>query len=360
MGIKQLNKMIKRASPSAFSEKTIYDLFGKSVAIDSSIFIYKFRYGSKDPDDVSHLNGFLQKTCYFLRNGVLPIYVFDGVPPVEKRYTLNKRVRQKDKIEKRINDLVSQRKDYSTLTSPEEIVEIRTIEEKIRKLTKQVTHVNRNHRNECKYFLQLLGIPVVESCGEAEQTCAHLQMQGIVDYTFTEDTDALTFGAPKVIRHQTHPEKKVAKGERSIVSKKFVQVDLEQIKEGMQLTMDEFIDFCILCGCDYCPTIPSIGPVTALNLIQTHSNIETVIENIKHKHTIPEHFHYEKARKIFKNEHPVKGMTFNLKPIQYSKFKDFLIKEKRCTVSMTYKWLERYNASVVNYFSSQSFSSQSY
>lgn len=30
----------------------------------------------------------------------------------------------------------------------------------------------------------------------------------------------------------------------------------------------QFIDFCILCGCDYAGTIRGIGPVRALQLIQ--------------------------------------------------------------------------------------------
>ena len=45
--------------------------------------------------------------------------------------------------------------------------------------------------------------------------------------------------------------------------------------------MEEFIDFCILSGCDYLPTIPKLGPATALKLIKIHKNIETVLEVLK-------------------------------------------------------------------------------
>ena len=38
--------------------------------------------------------------------------------------------------------------------------------------------------------------------------------------------------------------------------------------------MDQFIDLCILCGCDYVNNIRGIGPVTALKLIIKHKNIE--------------------------------------------------------------------------------------
>lgn len=31
-----------------------------------------------------------------------------------------------------------------------------------------------------------------------------------------------------------------------------------QVLEGLKLTMDQFIDLCILCGCDYCDSIRGI------------------------------------------------------------------------------------------------------
>ena len=36
--------------------------------------------------------------------------------------------------------------------------------------------------------------------------------------------------------------------------------------EELQLTRDQFIDLCILCGCDYTDKIPGIGPVRALQV----------------------------------------------------------------------------------------------
>ena len=44
-------------------------------------------------------------------------------------------------------------------------------------------------------------------------------------------------------------------------------------------THEQFLDFCILCGCDYCPVVPKVGNVTAMKLIKTHGSIEKIIEN---------------------------------------------------------------------------------
>ena len=71
------------------------------------------------------------------------------------------------------------------------------------------------------------------------------------------------------------------------------------------MTMDQFIDFCILCGSDYTQTIGGIGPVRAYSLIQEAKTIEGVLEEIekrnadpkkKGKFVVPEEFPYEEAR----------------------------------------------------------------
>ena len=72
----------------------------------------------------------------------------------------------------------------------------------------------------------------IESNGEAENTCAVLQKKGIVDYTFTEDTDALTFGSPKVLKSAKKLEK-------------IKEIDLQKMLTLMNLNMTEFIDFCM-------------------------------------------------------------------------------------------------------------------
>lgn len=69
--------------------------------------------------------------------------------------------------------------------------------------------------------------------------------------------------------------------------------------------MDEFIDLCILCGCDYTSTISGIGPVRAFKLIKETRSIEGVIEKIKEINTnpkkkqkfyVPDNFQYEESR----------------------------------------------------------------
>ena len=47
------------------------------------------------------------------------------------------------------------------------------------------------------------------------------------------------------------------------------------------MTMDEFVDLCILCGCDYTHTIGGLGQAGAFKFIKEHSTIEAVLEKIQ-------------------------------------------------------------------------------
>ncbi|KAG8086234.1 hypothetical protein GUJ93_ZPchr0010g9516 [Zizania palustris] len=137
-----------------------------------------------------------------------------------------------------------------------------------------------------------MGVPVVEAPCEAEAECAALCTSDKVYAVASEDMDSLTFGAPRFLRHLMDPS-----------SKKIPVMEFEVAKvlEELELTMDQFIDLCILCGCDYCDSIKGIGGQTALKLIRQHGSIESILENInKDRYQIPEDWPYEEARRLFK------------------------------------------------------------
>lgn len=67
------------------------------------------------------------------------------------------------------------------------------------------------------------------------------------------------------------------------------------------ISQEEFIDFCILSGCDYTGTLKGVGPITALKLIKKYKNIENILENDKNLKTKGEFFEYKKVRNLFQN-----------------------------------------------------------
>jgi len=69
---------------------------------------------------------------------------------------------------------------------------------------------------------------------------------------------------------------------RGLNSKKepIVEVNYEDMMKEFDMTYPEFVDLCILCGCDYTETIDGVGPITAFKLIKEFKTIEKVMEHL--------------------------------------------------------------------------------
>lgn len=60
-----------------------------------------------------------------------------------------------------------------------------------------------------------------------------------------------------------------------------LEIDLNVALCGLDITFEQFVDLCILCGCDYCSSIKGIGPKTALKLIRQYKTLEGVVQFVK-------------------------------------------------------------------------------
>ncbi|KAK7072717.1 Elongation of fatty acids protein 2 [Halocaridina rubra] len=284
MGILGLSKLIADVAPSAVKENEMKNYFGRKVAVDASMSLYQFLVAVRqegnmlmtaDGETTSHLMGFFYRTIRMVDNGIKPVYVFDGKPPVMKGGELAKRAERREVAQK-------------ALEKAEEAGNVEDIDKFSRRLVK----VTKQHSEEAKTLLKLMGIPYVEAPCEAEAQCAALAKAGKVYGVATEDMDALTFGTPVLLRHMTFSEA------RKMPIKEF---HLTKVLSEMDLTQEEFIDMCILLGCDYCDSIKGVGPKRAIELIRNHKSICKVLANIdKKKFPAPDDWPYEEARRLFK------------------------------------------------------------
>lgn len=72
-----------------------------------------------------------------------------------------------------------------------------------------------------------------------------------------------------------------------------LEFKLADVLSTLGLTMPEFVDLCILCGCDYADTIRGIGPKNAYKLIKEHHCLEEVVKALDpEKYPIPEGFDF--------------------------------------------------------------------
>lgn len=299
MGIKNLTKLIADSAPTVIKEDDIKNYFGRKVAIDASMSMYQFmiavRGGQQGMDlsnemgeVTSHLQGLFSRTIRMLEIGIKPVYVFDGKPPELKSKELEKR---RDTAQEAQQALEAAQETGN--------------EEDATKFSKRTVRVSREQTEDAKQLLKLMGMPIVEAPEEAEATCAALCKAGKVYATGTEDMDALTFGTPILIRHLTFSEAR---------KQPIQEFHLTDVLSGLGLDFDQFIDLCMLCGCDYMSSIKGIGPVTALKLIKQHKSMEEILKHLdKTKYSVPEYFPYEEVRKLFKEPNVADASTIDIK-----------------------------------------------
>lgn len=173
----------------------------------------------------------------------------------------------------------------------EEANEVGTAED-VNKFNRRTVKVTREHNEECKKLLKTMGIPYVEAPCEAEAQCAELAKAGKVFGAASEDMDTLTFGTPVLLRHMTYSETRKLPID---------EVNLSKALEGLGYDMNQFIDLCILMGCDYTTSIRGIGPHNAYKLIKEHKSIDEAIKHLspKQKEGIPADWNYAEARALF-------------------------------------------------------------
>lgn len=185
------------------------------------------------------------------------MYVFDGKPPNLKSGELQKRRERREQAE----------------TSLKIAQEEGNVEEE-EKQSKRLVRAGQKENDDCKRLLRLMGVPVVTAPCEAEAQAAAMARAGLVYAVGTEDMDALTFQAPILLRKMTFAN----------ASKSDIQtMNYQKALGGLGLSHDQFVDLCILLGCDYCDTIRGVGPKTALKLIREHKCIEEIIKHLDTK-----------------------------------------------------------------------------
>ncbi|XP_065442481.1 flap endonuclease 1-like isoform X2 [Chrysemys picta bellii] len=263
MGIARLADVIKEEAAEAVSLFPLRQYRDRVIALDASIAIYQFRTAmpklfNRNGENISHLQGLFYRTLHLLENGIKPVFVFDGQPPDLKQPLLAKRA-----------EAAGARRDAAE--------------------SHRAENLPRPLKQDCETLLSYLGVPYVQAPAEAEATCAALVKSGKVWCTATEDMDALPFGSLRLIRH--------------LSSKNNCEVEefsLPGILQKLGMTQEQFVDLCILLGCDYCGKIWRLGPKKALKLLQQHGTIEQVLQNIDpQKHPLPANWDLEGARRLF-------------------------------------------------------------
>lgn len=300
MGIKDLTSFINQKAPNAIQKRHLSDIKSNEkmkIAIDTSLFMYKFKYSSGE----KFLVKFLEQINRLAINNITPIYVFDGVPPSQKMKTIQQRKEKRDSYNQKINILNQKLDENSEHINDPNCINIDSLKEanknlkdEINKLNKKTICITKENINQLKYFLDLLNIKYIHGNCEADLICSKLNQLNIVDMVLSDDMDHLTSGTKILIR------------DFHINNNQVTTYCLDTILSTLDITYDKWIEFCILCGCDYLKRIPKMGPNTSFKYIKDNQNIpfDEILEKIKQKKEVPEKYlhKFNDAKKIFLNE----------------------------------------------------------
>ncbi|PCJ29239.1 MAG: hypothetical protein COA94_02150 [Rickettsiales bacterium] len=269
MGIKNFTSIFKYSSNSK-TIKTFDHFSDTNFAIDAHNVIYaKFKTSVKKYIDIICLDDcidigviidmtFESMMTYvkpMMAKNITPIFIFDGVPPECKRKTNDKRKAERVKYEL----LAKEAKSNIDFT------DIVTIENYKKYIIRSI-YPDRDVMKIIMDKLQSVKIPTIQAKGEAEKLCSSLCREGICSAVISNDSDSLVFSAHTMIK--------------SISRKGLECISLSDILTDLDITFDQFVDICIMSGCDYNSNIPGIGICKSIKLIKEYKSIDNLPEKL--------------------------------------------------------------------------------
>ena len=151
----------------------------------------------------------------------------------------------------------------STETTEEEKTQKKVeLEQKIKSTNKKIIQVKGEFIRNLKFMFDLMNIKYIQAQGESDIICSFLNKRGVVDMVMSDDMDLIVSGTQFLLR------------EFNLNSNKIQYYNLTKILETLDITLTQWIDFCILCGCDYSKRVRGMGPKKSIELIRKYHNIE--------------------------------------------------------------------------------------
>ncbi|GAB9473418.1 hypothetical protein Gpo141_00010569 [Globisporangium polare] len=239
---------------------------GKTAGIDAAGWLYRGAYSC--PMDVvlrtknadGYLNYCLEQIKVLQEHNVTPIFVFDGAHLPAKAELNAARNRNRE---------VWKTKAMRQLNSGDESGSYAAFAKAV--------SVSNDMIMKFIAVLRRMSIVFYVAPYEADAQLAYMSRQKIIDVVISEDSDCVPYGC-KAILFKWTPD-----GWASELKRRSLGANEELSFVGW--TEEMFIQLCVLCGCDYCPSIPGVGIVTAYKFVETHKSpvkVVTALQEQKH------------------------------------------------------------------------------
>mmetsp|Transcript_13781 Transcript_13781/g.11734 ORF Transcript_13781/g.11734 Transcript_13781/m.11734 type:complete len:283 (-) Transcript_13781:467-1315(-) len=152
----------------------------------------------------------------------------------------------------------------------------------------------KKHFSRCLIITKEMVYKLVEMCRalnvscmiapyEADAQVAYLCRKGYADIAMSEDSDLLCYNTPTTIF------KLGSFGECEYISleelrekrKKREKLKNDALNTLFSLNEQDFTSICVMCGCDYLPSVKGMGPKTALKYFDRLGSIDRVIGRMR-------------------------------------------------------------------------------
>lgn len=232
MGIRGLNKYFKHlASSKSIRQLNIHELKGKTLVVDTSIYIYKFI------EDGSLLNNMFTFITQCMEYNITLLFVFDGKPNHLKKEVLLTRSRRKITAS---NQYLALEEEYDKnggmMSEPEKSL----IKYKMGECKKRSIRVTKNDIQNVKLLMDSLGVFYCDAPEEADVVCSYYVEKGYAWACVSDDMDMFAYGCSRVIR------------EWNILKTSATLYDLHNITVDINIPIENLRSVLLLLSNDYC------------------------------------------------------------------------------------------------------------
>ena len=229
MGIPNLNKFfIDNCKKNSIQKTHLSSLSGKVIAVDTSIYLYKF---AADNTLIEH---FYLMISIFRKYNIIPIFVFDGKPPKAKRELLLKRRQQRKQSEEQYNKL---KMEIDSL--PYDSDDRFEMQKELELLKRESTSISYDNLAVVKSIIKSYGVTYEQAEGEADILCVQLVNSGKAWGCMSDDMDMFVYGCSRVFRHF------------SLVNHNVIFYNFSAILNDLEMDIKTFREIAVLSGTDY-------------------------------------------------------------------------------------------------------------
>jgi exonuclease-1 len=260
MGIIDLFKIIK----PCFVNTHISEFRGKVAAVDMMNWIYRGVYScsielNAGLDADLYLNFPLKMLSLLKSFSIEIIAVFDG-----------REINAKEKIDR-------QRKDekYKNLQLAHQFSLAGDVDQ-ARNVSRRALKITGKMLNTLIEVLRKLDVRVIIAPYEADSQIAYLSRTNLCDVIISEDSDLIPYGCNRVL-YKLGVDGNCSYFDNENLSK----ADLGKFAFFKQMTKLQRVEFCVLSGCDYLPSIKGLGIKRAMEIFSKKNNLIDSISDMR-------------------------------------------------------------------------------